>query len=471
MSNKDHRKDEEAGKKIIEAAMALSGDALLSANSEEAGAKVVMRIGGGMISRAIGPRVQRGVGWIFRQVGEWLGPERVEEATATPDGEDLVAVIFRSLLEVPDPVVLPVLANIARDFIEQERAVDQTLRRIARMVVDCNAGDLEALRRVFAPVEALTLSGTARVDFVLKRVVAEGGDASTAKWDEHGGVGEDSDALNSVVLRVPNPDVPTPPTTTRDLPPTTVVDPHRVIQLLLRDGLARAESLWGTTGASMTMLDARRVREVVGCPSDDSDRGSDTSGVPPWLQRELADKRRPWVPMEAASGRRLAELIFSPEASDEVQELANEASRLGLEHHVGQIAQFSVDAPVLLSLAITIGGKALALGTGAYGLLRMINDGPQQLRTFIEKLRSSPRVKAIHPALYLDSVCEWLDRKYGKGAWICDFDTIQVKQIMRHSPTVFGLTVTVSGEAVHHIVVLGGGSIEEIPPNLAPFWE
>jgi hypothetical protein len=187
--------------------------------------------------------------------------------------------------------------------------------------------------------------------------------------------------------------------------------------------------------------------------------------IPSWLEAEIREDHYPWRPLNDAWGLGLADLRFPQEAREEVDALASEARALGLDVSVGQVLLFSADATALIELALFVGG---AVGS-AYKFIKVINDGPPQLRAFIEKIRGVNRNKDLHPALYLDSVCQWLDQKYGATSWTCDFDAIQVKQRLRNGPTVLALTEDSRNE--RHLLLVRGDSFAELPVEWASFWD
>lgn len=192
--------------------------------------------------------------------GEAAATERLE----SPDADDVVMESIRSLLNAIDDAVVPMLAALSKEYIDQGRSADRFLRGASKMFADCEKDDLDALRRVFKEVDDLAMEDDKRVELIPRPFSSIEGFAVPAAYDmdELDDRRDHADSIDAIFLRVPAPaTAPVPPT--RDISPTRMTEPLRVIHLLVNNGLARVVSLWGTDGASMVMGDARRLARAL----------------------------------------------------------------------------------------------------------------------------------------------------------------------------------------------------------------
>lgn len=187
--------------------------------------------------------------------------------------------------------------------------------------------------------------------------------------------------------------------------------------------------------------------------------------IPQWLADEISGEYPPWRRLSEHSESELADIRFPIDSIAEVESLSQEATALGLRTETSRLLLLSQGASELISLVIDCGKFSLA----AYGVLKMVNDSPTQLKAFLAKLPSIRRNKDLHPGLYLGNVADWLDKKYGANSWKYDPDAISVKQRGSGGPTVFAIVELNRNEKI--LLLVSGDAIEEVPTNLARFWQ
>ncbi|MDO9016537.1 MAG: hypothetical protein Q8S73_26630 [Deltaproteobacteria bacterium] len=202
---------------------------------EHAAAHAAIELGTFVISQVIGPRINSSMGRVMQRLRGWMGVETADAAAHTPDGMDTLSVIFRSLLEVPDEAALPILAALAREHLANGRKADRFLRSAARMISDCTAEDIDALRVIIKEAAAVSRG---------KHAIALGFRASG--HDEHA---VSVSSVDSAAKAWP-----------------TVRHAGRIPHLLVTSGLAQEKDVWDSVAMVLDLETLNRLVATLGEP-------------------------------------------------------------------------------------------------------------------------------------------------------------------------------------------------------------
>ncbi len=169
--------------------------------------------------------------------------------------------------------------------------------------------------------------------------------------------------------------------------------------------------------------------------------------VPDWLLDEL--RGGGWNRLSAYTTPEIAAVRFALTEEDEVAAFELAAREAGLEPRRRRLHLLAVSASDLWEVSVLV-GKAIV---GVYTTLKVINEGPAQLRTFLDKVRGITKGKDLHPALALEPVNRWLDARLGARAWRYDPDKLLVKHRAPGGYTALLLEEEVSSQKLMLLVI------------------
>lgn len=108
----------------------------------------IIALGSATTSFLAGRKIKRSLGEFVHGIGSIIGSERLIAAAETVNGEDIIAMLFSRAMETPDAAAKPAIIALGAEYIGQGRSVDKFIRSATRMLVECDAEDIETLARI-----------------------------------------------------------------------------------------------------------------------------------------------------------------------------------------------------------------------------------------------------------------------------------------------------------------------------------
>lgn len=119
---------------------------------------MVERVTAAAAMNAASQSVESVLGLILLGIEQAVGSKKLRDAIETKNGKSVVALMFKYALETPDKAAMPVIAALGAEYLARGTSVDKFIRSAMRMLVVCDAEDINTLARIFT-VSAASATG------------------------------------------------------------------------------------------------------------------------------------------------------------------------------------------------------------------------------------------------------------------------------------------------------------------------